>query len=138
MTALAGKTELNFEPKMGVALDAVATTGTPDSLTNSLGPLVQLNYRPARFKFHARTDQAPTQGAAEIRLMAGATVIYSQAVSLIGVTEITQDVAVDLLSLNGETPLKTEVEITTAADAGRTLTIDSRLEIAIPGVIAGC
>lgn len=138
MTVLAGKTQLNFEPKMIAALDAVATTSTPDSLATNLGPLVQLRYRPARFKFHARTDQAPIQGEVVIKLTAGSQEIYTQTVNLNGVTEITQDVAVDLLSLNGETPIKTVVEVTSAADAGRSLQIDSRLEIDVPGITSGC
>ncbi|WP_432209984.1 hypothetical protein [Marinobacter alkaliphilus] len=138
MSILAGKTQLNFEPKMPVALDTVATTSTPDAMATEIGPLVALNYRPARFQFLGRLDAQATQGEAVVKLTAGSTIVYSQTIALNGVTQFSNDVGVDLSGVNGETVLKTEVEVTSAANAGRTLQLDSRVEISVPGISTGC
>ncbi len=138
MSIVAGKSVLPFEAKMAVLLDAVATNDTPKVLRPTLGPLAQLQYKPCRFKYLVRLSSAPTSGAANIELVAGETVVFSQSVSLNGLTEIANDVAVDLSQVAGETELKTRVDVTATADAGITAEVDSALAVETPVSVTGC
>lgn len=138
MTTLAGKSQFVFEPKMSVAADAVAATDTPENLRPTLGPLAQLSYKPASWAYLVRFSATPTQGAADIKLMAGATVIRSDSVSFNGNSLISGAVAVDLSQVAGETPLRVEIDVTSAADAAITATVDSTVSVEQPVVVSGC
>lgn len=138
MTVLAGITNLGFEPKMGAAMDAVATTATPINMQPKLGPLANLSYKPTSWRYLVRLSSAPTVGTASVRLMAGATVIKSQDLAIVGATAISDNVPVNMSAVAGETPLSVEVDVTGAADAGITATVDAWLDIEQPLTITGC
>lgn len=138
MTVFAGKAVLPFEPKMAVNMAAIAATATPANLQPNLGPLAALTYKPTRMRYLIRLSAAPTVGAATLNLKAGETVIRAEAVSLVGVTTISNSVAVDLSSVAGETPLSVELDVTAAADAGITATLDAVLDVEQPVTLTGC
>ena len=138
MSVLAGKTIIPMEPKMKFLADAVGTTATPDSLAGELGPLSVLTYKPAKFQYLVRLSAAPTVGSLTVRLKAGATVIRSEVIPLNGVTVVGNSVGVSLAEVAGETPLTVEADITAAADAGITGTLDAFVSIDQPVALTGC
>jgi hypothetical protein len=138
MSALVGKAELNFEPKMAVALDAVAKTATPDNMRPELGYLSQLTFKPTEWRYLVRLSAAPTAGSVAITLYAGGEIIRSEVVSLNGVTVISNRVKVSLANVSGEVPLSVEVDVTSAADTGITATIDSIVAVDQPLTLIGC
>lgn len=138
MSIVAGKSRIAFEPKMSVAMDAVAIHGTPQALRPTLGPLANVRYKPTRWVYLAQLSAVPTQGEADIKLMAGQTVIASQTVTLNGVSTFSLETAVDMSQVAGETQLRVEVDVTAAADAGITATLDSFVDIEQPLTQYGC
>jgi hypothetical protein len=138
MSTLAGKTRLMLEPKMAVAMDAVAVTETHESLTVSLGPLSQLRYKPANWSYLLRLSAAPTTGNVTFSLMAAGSVIRSESVALNGVTAVGNTSAVDLSNVSGETQLIMRVDVTSAADGGITGTVDSLIDVDQPVILSGC
>lgn len=138
MSMTAGKSRVPFEPKMQVLADAAATTETPENLRFELGSIANLSYKPARFTYHLRTDDTPTQGVAEVRLVAGQSTLRTEVIDLNGVDSYGNTSGIDLSGIEGQTQLSVEVEITSAADAGRVITIDAFLDIEQPPIITGC
>lgn len=138
MSALAGKAVLPFEPKMKALMDAIGVTDTPQNLRPNLGPLSLLKYKPSRWRYLLRLSAAPTVGSVEIKLLSGTTVIRSEAFSLVGATTLSNNVAVDLSQVSGESDLSVRVDVTAAADAGITATLDSVVDVEQPLTIAGC
>lgn len=118
--------------------DAVGSTQTPESFAGELGPLSALTYKPAKFKYLVRLSAAPTGGSLTVRLLAGETVIRADVIPLTGVTLVSNAVSVSLAQVAGETPLTVEAEITTAADAGITGTLDAQVVIDQPVTLTGC
>ena len=138
MSTLAGKSVFSFEPKLAVVMDATGTTATPAALAAKLGPLSQLNYKPSTFGYVLRLSSAPTTGTADVRLMAGATEVASFTISLSGATLMSDSAAVDLSAVSGDAVITAEIEVTAAADAGITGTLDTQLDVEQPLIISGC
>lgn len=138
MTAIAGKSVLPFEPKMNVAMDAIAATDTPENLRPTLGPLSQLTYKPTTWAYLVRLSANPTIGTAEVKLLAGATVIRTDSYALNGVASLSNRVSVDLSQVSGEQPLNVQINVTAAADAGITATVDSVVDVETPVSVTGC
>lgn len=138
MSVLAGITSLCFEPKMGVLLDAIAVTGTPENLRPRMGPLANLTYKPANWRYMVRLSAAPTSGSVTIRLLAGETVIQTKTQAISGLTEISDRRPVDLSAVAGEAELRVELDVTVAANAGITATLDSYVDVEQPLTITGC
>lgn len=138
MTIIANKTDIQFEPKQAVDLATVAATETPENIKPNLGNLASLDYKPTEWRYLLRLSAAPTQGSATIKLKAGTVVIASETVSLNGITTASNRRMIALSGVKGEDRLSVEVDVTAAADAGITGTIDSTLSIDHPVVSAGC
>jgi len=138
MSIFAGKIRLPFEPKMAIAMDAVAQTQTPDPIRPTLGTLAALRYTPAKFAYNLKLSTAPTTGAATVRLYAGATEVASASVAIVGTTEIGASFDVDLSDVKGQAKLSAAVDVTGAADAGITATLDAFLDVDLPVVNSGC
>lgn len=136
ITAL--KTSMGFEPNMAVALDAAATTDTTDNFAPTLGVLAFIPYKPARCRFVARLDAAPTQGDVTIKVVAGGSVVGQVSQSLNGVTVIDGVFDVNLAGVDGSAALKLAVEVTAVADAGRTAQVSGALDIEQPIQSGGC
>lgn len=138
MSVFAGKIRLPFEPKMAVAMDAVQQTQTPEAIRPTLGTLAALRYTPARIAYNLKLSSAPTTGAATVRIFAGATEIASSSVAIVGATEIGGSFDVDVSEVKGQTKLSAAVDVTSAADAGITATLDAFLDVDLPVVNSGC
>lgn len=138
MTTVAAKSNLVFEPKMSVALDATGQTETPAEFCPDLGQLANLRYKRTSWRYLMRLSAAPTTGMAKVELVAGATVIKSVTVALSGVTQVSGNTAVDLSAVAGETPLVCRVDVTGAADAGITATVDSVVDVESPLIASSC
>ncbi|WP_375191231.1 hypothetical protein [Marinobacter sp.] len=138
MTVMAGNTHLGFEPKMATSLDAIGQTATPENMRPKLGPLANVQYKPCMWRYLVRLSAAPTTGAVNIKLMAGETVIRSEALAINGVTVISNKSPVDMSQVAGETDLRVELDVTAAADAGISATVDSYIEVEQPLFQIGC
>lgn len=138
MSVVAGKTFLPFEPKMPVPMDTVAQTDTPENMRPTLGALSQLTYKPTTWRYMVKMSAAASQGTAEITLLAGATVIRTDTYQLSGLFTFSNQVPVDLSQVQGEQPLSTRVNVTAAADAEITATVDSVVDVETPLSVTGC
>ncbi|MDX1800398.1 MAG: hypothetical protein R3303_05660 [Marinobacter sp.] len=138
MSVFAGKTLFYFEPKMAVNLAAVAQTETPTQMQIGLGPLSQLSYKPATFRYLIRLSAATAAGAATLELKAGGTVLKSIPVDLTTATVIEGQAGITLAGVAGEAELSVNLNVTTAADAGTTATVDTVLAVEQPTVVTGC
>ncbi len=135
---LAASNNLMFEPGMPVDMAAVQAKTSNQAINPRLGPLWAVQFKISTYKYMVRLSSAPTQGAASIKLMAGATVISETSLTLNGETVIAGAVPVDLSQVAGETELKTVVDVTGAADAGITAKVDSWLTVEVPVTVSGC
>jgi hypothetical protein len=138
MSALVGKAELNFEPKMLVVMDAVANTLTPENMRPTLGYLSQLTFKPTEWRYLVRLSAAPSQGSLTIVLYAGGEIVRSETVALNGLTIISNRVGVSLANVSGETQLHVQANVTVAANSGITATVDSIVAVDQPLVLIGC
>lgn len=138
MSIFAGKLRFPFEPKMPVQMDEAGETKTPEVLRPTLGTLAALSYKPTRFAFNVRLSGAPTTGTATVRLYAGAGVVASASVGIVGVTEVGGVIDVDLSEVAGETKLAAALEVNAAADVGITATVDAVLDVDLPITQSGC
>ncbi|MFL1484895.1 hypothetical protein [Marinobacter sp. LN3S78] len=138
MSIFAGKLHFPFEPKMAVALDATGETRTPDILRPSLGSLAVLQYKPAKLAFHMILSDEPTSGAATVKVYAGESELATVAVTLEGNSVISGSTDIDLSTVRGQTALSVSVDVTGAADAGITATLDAVLGVDLPVVQSGC
>lgn len=133
------KTSLNFEPRLKVAGDAVATTGSAEGFRPEMGVLAWVPYLPAKVRYVGRWDQAPTQGAATVKLLAAGTVVGQVSIpSLAGASSFSGAFNVALAGIGGTDPLDVQVDITTATDAGRVLSFSAALDIEQPLESRGC
>lgn len=139
MSVYAGELQFVFEPKMAINATAVAETKTPAGLAVKLKTLASLSYVQPVFKYLLRLNQATAGGTANINLYAGATVVGQIAnVDLSTATEFSGSLDVDLSSVAGSTPITAAVDITGAADAGTTATLDAALDIDLPIINTSC
>lgn len=73
-----------------------------------------------------------------MRLYAGAGVVASASVGIVGVTEVGGVIDVDLSEVAGETKLAAALEVNAAADVGITATVDAVLDVDLPITQSGC
>lgn len=137
MAKLAGVSELNFG-RTSVAADAVAETGTDTNMQPRLGPVASLDYKPTEWRYLIVFDQAPIQGDGTVKLLADGAVVASEAVAFNGNKTISNRLSVPVSAVTGEARLSVALEVTTAADAGRTAEVQSVLAVEQPLMIAGC
>jgi hypothetical protein len=137
MGALSGKTEFNFEPNMPFG-EGVALTQTPADMAPTMGPLARLIFKPARIQYCIRLSASSATGAATFKLLAGATEIYSEELGLSGETLITNEIEVDLSTVQGQQKLSIVLDVTTAMESGTTGTISANLAVENPTIIVGC
>lgn len=126
MTTIANKVQLNFEPRMPVALDATGDTETLEALRVRLGGLSLIRYKPAKLEYIART--AGTAAGATLKLMNGQTVVASRTLDLSG-TVSADSFDVDLSEVSGEAGLSVMVTVDSAGGASESLELDARLTI---------
>jgi len=134
---IASKSQFQLEPKMTAAADVIGTTATAETLRPTLGPVSALAYKPATLTYNVKWSQQPTTGAATVRLVAGSATLYEKAISVVNVSEYGQNAPIDLGGVTGQEPIRVELEMTQAADAGITATIDAALYVETPLTIAG-
>ena len=135
---MAAKTDLCFESLMPVEMDTVAETQTHENLRPRLGPLSQLSYKLAEWRYRVKLSATPTTGNVTIKLVNGTTVIRSESFSLNGISEFSNRVNVDVSPVTGEAELSVLVDVTASADAGTTATVDSVLSVDVPMTVIGC
>ena len=136
---ITSKGNLPFDPlPPAVAADAAAVVyTTPAAHRYQLGGLGLLEYVRAKLRLAVRFDQTPTQGAATVTLSDGATAIATVDVDMTGGD---QDIAedVDLGLVSSSALLRIQVEVTGAADAGRTIQVAGGIEVETPLISSSC
>lgn len=137
MSKFAGVSELMF-PAMPVNMAAVAQTQTDANMRPRLGPLAVLDYKPTEWRYLLRLSSAPTQGSATVKLFADDALIASDVVALNGNSTISNRMAVNVANVAGESRLSVAVDVTAAANAGITATLDSVVSVEQPVVLSGC
>jgi hypothetical protein len=136
---LAAVNTLHFGGRSNVDMTLVQSNPTVDVMRPRLGPLWAVQFKNSVFKYTVRlSGGAVTQGAGNIKLMAGNTEISSSLVNFNGQTEINGAVAVDLSQISGEALLTIDMEVTSAANAGITAEITGFVVIELPVTISGC
>lgn len=140
MSGFAFKTIFGMEgvkKGLDMAVAAVVHT-TKEALAAHLGSMALLRNKPAHLVFSVELNQATAAGAAAVKLIAAGVEVASVPLNLTTGTEFSGRVPVDLANVQGQTPIKAELEVTTAADAGTTADFDARLEVEAPFVSMGC
>ena len=133
------KTSLNFEPRLQVAGDAVASTGSAEGFRPVLGVLSFVPYLPAKLRYVGRFDQAPTQGSVTVEILAAGTVLASAVVgSVAGADVFSGSIDVPLAGVGGSDPLDVQLKGTGATDAGRVCSFSAALDIEQPIAASGC
>ncbi|HET8701040.1 MAG TPA: hypothetical protein VFL97_05175 [Nitrococcus sp.] len=140
MTELASKCVFPFEPvPAAVAVDAAAIAyTTPTEFQESLEDLARLSYVKGRVRYRVTLDAASVAGAATLRLTDGTTTLYSVLLDLTAGTLFKGASDVDVSAVNGASSLRWELEVTTAADAGRKAVVCGHLLVTTPLVIGTC
>jgi hypothetical protein len=140
MSGFAFKTIFNMAGQVSALdLSAVAVVHTTkDALAAHLGSMALLRNKPAHLVFSVDLNQATAAGAASVKLVAAGVTVASVPLNLTTGTEFSGRVLVDLANVQGQTPIKAELEVTTAADAATTADFDARLEVEAPFVSMGC
>lgn len=140
MTPIAFKTQFGFEPApAAVAVDAIATPyTTPNTWQETLDDLARLTYLKAKFRYDIRQNQASATGAGTLKLMAGTTVVASIAIDFTTGQRESGSVDVDLSAVAGASDLSVVLDVTTAAAAGTTAQVFSRLDVTFPMAVLGC
>lgn len=134
---IAGKNELNFEPKMPVVMDALGETETPTNMRPIQGPLVAYRYKPTTWRYNVRLSAAPTTGNAILNLKANGVVIKSVTLALNGVTQFDGQTSVSLSGVDGDAPLSVSLNVSAAFDGGITAQVDSIVSCDIPLASSG-
>lgn len=137
----AQKNHYQFDPKRpsGLVMDAAATAyTTPAVFGVKLAGLVTMKYLTASLPYRLELNQASAGGSADIQVKAGGAVLGSATVDLSSGTDLTGTVDVDLVGVGGAQAITVTVEVTSAADAGTTASLDARLDVETPVVLSGC
>lgn len=136
----ATKTQFGFEPGAApVAIDgaAVAYT-TPEPFRETLEDLTLLRFVRATWRYRVRLDAGSGAGAATLRLTDGTSTLASVNLDLSAQTEFSGALPVDVSGVNGAAGLRVELEVTSAADAGRTAELAAQLNVAVPLSVLNC
>lgn len=137
---ITAKTILGFDPlPVPAAADAAAVAyTTPVAHRYQMGGLGQLEYLRAKLRVAVRLDAAATQGTATVRLTDGTSTVHSFDVDLSQATEFDLSEDVDMGQVSASALLRIEVEVTAAADAGRTIQTAAALELESPFITSNC
>lgn len=116
---------------------AVDSTGdaytTPSKLRATLGYLALSRIIAGKCKGTLRLDASSSAGSADVELRDGAgNVLGSETVDLSSGTETPFNFDVDLSALDYGTKLLMALNVTAAADAGRTAQLDAAIEVEVP------
>ncbi|WP_027331086.1 hypothetical protein [Marinimicrobium agarilyticum] len=134
MSIVAGITELNFEPKMALALDSVAETRTVEAYRPRLGPLANVIYKPCRLKYLVRLSATSATGVATLKIYKGET--EAAVISLpLDQAIISGEKELQIENVGGSVDWSVSVDVTTAGDAGVTATLDAKMCIETPASI---
>lgn len=137
----ANKTVFPFEPGLSkaVAADAVATPYTTAAdFRERLGDLARLSYLYLVFRYRVELDAESALGAATIKLTDGTTTHASAELDLTAAVTFTGVLDVEAAAIGGASALRVELEITSAADASRTVQVAGLLHVDHPLVIGTC
>lgn len=131
--------EMTFSRVTGAADDvANGITETPEGMRPRLGALSLQRWKPTKWGVALTANSPPSSGVARVRLMAADAEIATMQLNLTG-NDVTSDaIDVDLSQVLGDMPLYVVLDITTAANTGIVLDMDSRMEINVPTAVGGC
>jgi|25_taG_2_1085351.scaffolds.fasta_scaffold02501_8 hypothetical protein len=124
-------------PRAVAADSAAVVYTTPAAHRYQLGGLGLLEYVRAKLRVAVRFDQVPTQGEAVVTLSDGTADIASVDVDMTGGD---QDFAldIDLGQVSASALLRVVAEVTSAADAGRTMQVAGCIEVETPLISSSC
>jgi hypothetical protein len=142
MSKFTAKTQLSFEPNVsGVALnvdaDTVAHT-TAVAWAPTLGDLSFIPYRRALARYKIKTSSLATTGTITVDIIAGGTIKGTTSVVLSAGAEQSGQIAVDLSSVAGETPILARVTVDVEANTGITMSFNAALDIEVPLIVSSC
>ena len=114
------------------AADAVGTKSIGEAVAPRLGTMALTGYKRARLGVHIALSQASASGSAKVRLVAGGVTLREISVSLSSGQEIDVESWVDLVSVEGQTPIVLQCEIATAAAAGTKYELSAVMDVETP------
>lgn len=141
MQTFSFKSQFGFEPRAAaVPVDAVNASAyaTPAAFQESLDDLARLSYLKGALRYKVAQSAKPAAGAATLKLTDGVTDYASVALALSSAAVLTGALDVDLSAISGQTKLQMVLDVTTAADAGTTASVDAQMEVTMPLMLSGC
>lgn len=122
-----------------VAGDATGTAvaSTPSPMAARLGAMALPRWKPATFAVAVQPSAGSADGEITVHIKAGSTTLKSITLDVSGAGLVANSADVDLATVQGDTELRAEVDVTTATDAAVVLDVYTRLEVrAVPA--GGC